>query len=75
MKESFWVENISDVENMGNTIEDLRNEESHGEMNYISKDGVERSIRESESDSMSEEKNENNIAKNDEEVGSEFFFE
>jgi hypothetical protein len=35
LAESFGVENIHDVENMGNTIEDLCNEELHGEMIYI----------------------------------------
>ncbi len=33
---SFQVKNINDVENMNNTIEDLHNEELHGEMSYIS---------------------------------------
>jgi hypothetical protein len=41
LEESFQVENIGDVENMGNIVEDLHNEELHGEMSYISKDGVE----------------------------------
>jgi hypothetical protein len=26
LKESFWAENINDMENMGNTVEDLHNE-------------------------------------------------
>ncbi len=34
--ESFGDENIHDMENMGNIVEDLRNEELHGEMIYIS---------------------------------------
>ncbi len=56
MEESFQVENIGDVENMGNIVQDLHNEELHGEMSYISKDGVEGSIGEFGFDSMSEEK-------------------
>jgi hypothetical protein len=44
-------------------------------MSYISKDGVERSIGEFEFDSMNEERNENNIVENDEEVGSKKNFE
>ncbi len=43
--ESFQVENICDVENMGNRIEDLCNEELCGEMIYIFKDGVEGLLR------------------------------
>ncbi len=39
--ESFRVENIRDVDNMGNRVEDLCNEELRGEMVYISEDGVE----------------------------------
>jgi hypothetical protein len=35
--ESFRVRKIDDVENMGNIVEDLCNEELHGEMSYISK--------------------------------------
>jgi len=41
LAESFWVQNIDDVENMGNVVEDLCNEELHGEMSYIFEDGVE----------------------------------
>ncbi len=51
LAKSFMAENISDVNNMGNTIEDLRNEELQGEMSYIFKDGVEGFIGESRSDS------------------------
>jgi hypothetical protein len=32
------------VENMGNTTEDLHNEELHGEMIYIYEDGAEGSV-------------------------------
>jgi hypothetical protein len=60
---------------MGNTIEDLHNEELCGEMIYISKDGVEGSVGESGFDSMSKEGSEKNIAKGNEEVGSEENFE
>jgi hypothetical protein len=56
---------------MENIVEDLRNEELHGEMSYISKDGVEESIGESGSNFMNEEINEKNIVKGDEEVGGE----
>jgi hypothetical protein len=52
--ESLWVENIGDVENMGNIVEDLCNQELHGEMNYIFEDGVEGSVGESRYDSMNE---------------------
>jgi hypothetical protein len=75
LTESFRVENIHDVENMGKIIEDLCNEEICGEMIYISKDGVEGSVGESRFDSMSEKRNENNIAEGDEEVGNEETFE
>jgi hypothetical protein len=44
LAESFQAENIGDVENMCNIVEDLHNEELHGEMDYISEDGVEGSI-------------------------------
>ncbi len=73
--ESFRVEKINDVENMGNIVEDLRNEELHGEMSYISKNGVEGSIREFGSDSMNKEGSEENIVEGDEEVGVEENFE
>ncbi len=73
--ESFWIENVHDVENMGNTVEDLHNEELHGEMIYIFEDNVEGFIGEFGSDSMNEERNEKNIAKGDEEVGNEENFE
>jgi hypothetical protein len=52
--ENFRGENICDVENMGNIVEDLHNEELHGEKIYIFEDGVEGSIGESRSNSMSE---------------------
>jgi hypothetical protein len=61
LAKSFRVENINDVENMGNIVEDLCNEELHGEMNYISENGVERFVGESRYDSMNKEKNEENI--------------
>jgi hypothetical protein len=41
------------VENMGNIVEDLCNEELHGEMSYIFEDGVERFIGEFVFNSMS----------------------
>ncbi len=75
LAESFQAENISDLEMMGNIIEDLRIEELHGEMNYIFEDGVERSIRESGFDSMNKERSEENIVKGDEKVGGEENFE
>ncbi len=73
--ESFQAENMRDVENMGNIIEDLHHHELHGEMIYIFEDGVEESIGESGFDSMSEEINEENIAKGNEKVSSEESFE
>jgi hypothetical protein len=75
LEKNFKVKNISDVENMGNIIEDLCNEELHGEMSYISKDGVEGSVGESRFDFMSEERNEKNIPESDEKVGGEENFE
>ncbi len=33
LAENFQAKDIVDVENMGNTFEDLHNEELHGEMN------------------------------------------
>ncbi len=47
LAEIFRVQNIDDVENMGNIVEDLRNEELHGEMSYIFEDGVEKFVGES----------------------------
>jgi hypothetical protein len=73
--ENFQVENISDVESMGNTVEDLFNEELHGEMSYIFEDGVEGSVRECETHSMNEEGSEENIVEGSEEVGGEENFE
>jgi len=35
LAKSFRTENNNDVENVGNTIEDLCIEKLHGEMNYI----------------------------------------
>ncbi len=75
LMESFQAENMRDVENMGNIIEDLHHHELHGEMIYIFEDGVEESIGESGFDSMSEEINEENIAKGNEKVSSEESFE
>jgi hypothetical protein len=75
LAKSFRVQNIDDVENMGNIVEDFLNEELHGEMSYIFEDGVEGSIGESMFNSMSEEKNEKNIAEIDEKVGGEENFE
>jgi len=66
--ESFRAENVHAMENMGNTIEDLHSEELRGEMIYISKDGVEGSIRESRFDFMNEKRSEKNIVKSNEEV-------
>jgi hypothetical protein len=60
---------------MGNTVEDLCNEELCGEMIYIFEDGVEGSIGEFGSDSMSEKRSENNIMESNEEVGNEENFE
>ncbi len=52
---------------MGNIVEDLHDEELHGEMSYIFEDGVERFIGESGFNSMSDGKNEKNIVEVDEE--------
>jgi hypothetical protein len=52
---NFRVENIGDMENMGNRIEDLCNEELNGEMSYIFEDGVEGSIGESGFDFINKE--------------------
>jgi hypothetical protein len=60
---------------MGNTTEDLHNEELRGEMIYISEDGVEGFVGDFGFDSMSKEGNENNIVEGNEEVGSEETFE
>jgi len=75
LAKSFRAKNISDVENMGNRIEDLCNEELDGEMSYIFEDGVEGSIGESRFDSMNEEGNEKNIVEGNEEVGNKENFE
>ncbi len=68
LPKSFRVENIDDFENMGNTIEDLCNEELHGERSYISKDGAQSFIGEFEFDSMSKEGSEKDIAKGNEKI-------
>jgi hypothetical protein len=68
LAESFWAENISDVENTGNIVENLCNEKLHGEMNYISEDGLEGFVGESRSSFMDEERNEEIITKGDEEL-------
>lgn len=60
---------------MGDTIKDLRNEELSGEMIYIFEDGAERSIGKSRSNSMNEERNEENITEGDEEVGNKENFD
>jgi hypothetical protein len=75
MAKSFQAENIRDVENMGNKVEDLCNEELRDVMIYISKDGVEGSVGESGSNFMNKEGSEKNIVKGDEEVSSEETFE
>jgi len=54
LAKNFQAKDIDDVENMGNIVEDLRNEKLHGEMNYIFEDGVKGSIGKFGSDSMSE---------------------
>jgi hypothetical protein len=54
LAESFRVQKIDDVENMGNIVEDLHNEELHGEMSYIFEYGVEKFVGESAFNSMSE---------------------
>ncbi len=46
LAESSWAKNIRDMENMGNRVEDLCNEELCGEMIYIFEDGVEGSAEE-----------------------------
>ncbi len=50
--------NIIDFENMGNTIQDLCNEELHGEKSYTFEDGVQGSLCNFSFDSRSEEQNE-----------------
>jgi len=63
------------VENVGNIVEDLCNEELHGEMNYIYEDGVEGSVGEYGPNSMNEEGSEKNIGKGDEKVSGKESFE
>jgi hypothetical protein len=64
-----------EAKNIGNIVEDLRNEELHGEMSYISEDGVEGSVGELGFDFINEEGNEENIEEGDEKVGGEENFE
>jgi len=52
--ENFQTKDIDDVENMGNIVEDLHNEELHCEMSYIFEDGVEGSIGKFGFNSMNE---------------------
>ncbi len=68
LPKSFRAENIDDFENMGYTIEDLCNEELHGERSYISKDGVEGFVGEFGPNSMNKEGNEEDIAKGNEKI-------
>ncbi len=75
LAKSFQTKNNDDVENVGNIVEDLCNEELHGEMSYIYEDGVERFVRESGTNSMNEEGNEKNIEEGDEKVGGKENFE
>jgi len=75
LAESFRAKNIRDAKNMGNRVKDLCNEELCGEMIYIFEDGVEGFVGEFGSDSMNKEGSEKNIAKGNEEVGSEENFE
>ncbi len=63
------------MENMGNKVENLRNEESCGEVICISEDGLEGSIGEFGFGSMSEEGSEKKIMEGNEEVGNEENFE
>jgi hypothetical protein len=62
LAQKFQTKNIGDVENMDNTIEDLCNEELHGEISYIFEDGVEGLVGEFGFDSMNEERSVENIA-------------
>jgi hypothetical protein len=54
LAKNFQAKDINDVENMGNTVEDLHNEELHGEMSYIFEDGVEGYVGKSRFNSMNE---------------------
>jgi len=54
LAENFQAKDIDDVENMGNIVEDLHNEELHGEMSYIFEDGVEGPVGRFGSNSMNE---------------------
>ncbi len=62
--DGLWLEYVLDFRNMGNTIQDLCNEELHGEGNYTSNDNVQGSSF----DSNNEEGNEVDIGERDEEV-------
>jgi hypothetical protein len=53
---------------MDNIVEELHNEELHGEMSYIFEDGVEGFVGEFGSNSMSKERSEKNIVEVDEEL-------
>ncbi len=66
--DGLQLENIADFENMGNIVQDLCNDELHGEGSYTSKDGVQGSACESSSNSKSKKGNEDDIGEGDKEV-------
>jgi hypothetical protein len=75
LTKSFQAKNNDDVENVDNRVQDLHNEDLHGEMIYIYEDGVEGFVGEFGSNSMNEEGSEKNIEEGNEYIGGKETFE
>ncbi len=68
MPDGLQPENVIDFENMGNTVQDLCNEELHGKRSYTFEDGVQGSVCDYGFDSRSKEESEDDNGSGDEEA-------
>jgi hypothetical protein len=68
LPDGLQPKNIIVFENMGNTIQDLCNEELHGKGSYTFEDGVQGSMCKSSFDSKNKEGSEDDIGKGHEEA-------